>query len=95
MQNFEEFVELARREIVAARGCRLALLQTYLEKGKRMLGLSSTKMRLFARKAGLCLSNFTVYGSGLRDFLRTHPCQRIGPQKAKRYPLVKFFLVKF
>jgi len=94
MQAFEEFVEIARREIATAAGSRLPLLQTYLEKGKRMLDLSSTKMRSFAKQAGLCLANFTLYGSGLRQFLRSHPCQRIRLHKVKRYALVKFFLVK-
>lgn len=93
-EAFRAYVEVARTEISQTKGCRLAVLETYLEKAKEMLGVSKTVLKGFAKELGLCLANFTLYGYGLRVFLRRHKAQRISRTKAKQFAFVKMFLVK-
>ena len=75
LEGFKEYVESARKEISQTKGPRLVILETYLEKAKEMLNVSKRKLKDFAKECGLCLANFTLYGKGLRHFLKKHRSQ--------------------
>ena len=94
LEGFKEYVEIARKEISQTKGPRLVILETYLEKAKEMLNVSKRKLKDFAKECGLCLANFTLYGKGLRHFLKKHRSQTISRNKAKQFEFVKFFLIK-
>mmetsp|Transcript_872 Transcript_872/g.2591 ORF Transcript_872/g.2591 Transcript_872/m.2591 type:complete len:99 (+) Transcript_872:83-379(+) len=95
LQDFQDYVNEARKSMQGRKGERLPLLEFHLEEAEAELGLSKKKMKEYARATGLCLSNFVLYGSPgkLRRFLRDHPSQ-ISREKAKEHKLVKFFLVR-
>eukprot|EP00884_Botryococcus_braunii_P015154 jgi/Botrbrau1/2363/Bobra.39_1s0047.1 len=74
----------------------LNVLENFLQKLKELLGLSNKQIRIALKSLGVCLSNCEVLGGpkSLAAFLRQHRGMFIRKERAKKYKLVSFCLVR-